>query len=130
MEQLVIGAVRGKPTTSGSRTGHFRSRERAQTPMPLCDSDSNSGESSQVPESGSDATRETDFEREIEDLSSFEGNDSSTEMALIAQSFEQVTHQPQTTAPTGTSQFDATESGTETTGMSMSSQDATLSEVG
>ena len=32
MEQMVIAAVRGAPITSGSRTDHFKTRSRAQTP--------------------------------------------------------------------------------------------------
>ena len=117
MEQLVIGAVRGKPATLTSRHDIFVPGREPKLPYHWV----NFGGSSQAPESGSDATRETKFEREIEDLSSFEGSHSSTEMALIAQSFGQpneVTNLPQTTAPTGASQFDATEGGTETAGMS------------
>ena len=49
MEQLVIGAVKGKPATSSSRTEHFRSRIRAETPMPMRDSEFISGECTQEP---------------------------------------------------------------------------------
>ena len=40
MEQMVIGAVRGAPVTSSSRTDHFKIRPRAQTPGPGLQSDS------------------------------------------------------------------------------------------
>ena len=34
MERMVIGAIKGAPITSESRTGHFKLRQRAQTPGP------------------------------------------------------------------------------------------------
>ena len=50
MERMVIDAVKGAPTTAPSRTAHFRSRDRAQTPGPMDESGSSLSESeSEVP---------------------------------------------------------------------------------
>ena len=43
MEKMVSGAVKGAPATAESRTDHFRSRHRAQTPHPHRDSDTSEG---------------------------------------------------------------------------------------
>ena len=127
MEQLAIGAVKRKPATSSSQTEHFRSQVRVQTHMPMCNSDSNSGESSQKPESGPDSIGEFDSRREIEELSAFDGSDSSTEMALIVEFFKRTIRQPLTTTPIDNPQPETTDKGPESTGKS--SQDITLSDV-
>ena len=91
MEKMVLGAVRGAPATAESRTAHFRSRHRAQTPHPRMDSDTSEGgtESDSYvgpPDPGSSGTSAG------EDMSvSYGESDSAAEMALIAESFQKST---------------------------------------
>ena len=83
MEKMVLGAVRGAPTTAESRTDHFRSRYRAHTPHPRIDSDTSEGGTesdlcSGPPVPGSSGTSAG------EDMStSYEESDSAAEMAFI-----------------------------------------------
>ena len=91
MEKIVLGAGRGTPTTAESRTDHFRSRHRAQTPHPRVDSDTSEGgtESDSYcgpPGRGSSGTSAA------EDMSmSYGESDSAAEMASIAESFQKST---------------------------------------
>ena len=83
--------MRGAPTTAQSRTDHFRSRHRAQTPHPHMDSDTSEGGTeshlcSGLPVPGSSGTSAG------EDMTtSYEESDSAAEMALIAESFQKST---------------------------------------
>ena len=95
--------------------------------MTMPDSESNFGESLQEPESGSDALGEFVSGGENEDLSSFDDDDSSTEMVLIAESFKRTNSEPLTATPTEYLQLEMTEKEVESTGIS--SQDVTLFEV-
>ena len=68
MERMVIDAVQGKPTVAPSRTAHFYSGRRAQTPGPGCAGDL----------SGSDTEGEATLKRkDMEPSSSGETGDSS-----------------------------------------------------
>ena len=78
-------------------------------------------------ESGSDSIRKFGSGGEIEDLSSFDGSDSSTEMASIDESIRRRTCEPLKVTPTEKLQFEITEKEAEP--MGMSSQDVTMSEV-
>ena len=87
---MVIDAVRGRPAIAPSRTAHFYSGRRAQTPGPAAMGDS----------SGSDTEREATLgdrdvgstETEMTGESSYYGEtDSATEMDLITKSFKKVT---------------------------------------
>ena len=126
MEKMVIDAVRGRPAIAPSRTAHFYSGRRAQTPGPAAMGDS----------SGSDTEREATLgdrdvgstETEMTGESSYYGEtDSATEMDLITKSFKKVTQGQGAPEPQTPSQdisqdveIDAPES---------SSQDDTLLEV-
>ena len=44
IDQMILDAVRGRPTTTPSRTDHFRSRTRASTPFRQAGSDSSDAE--------------------------------------------------------------------------------------
>ena len=126
MEQMVIGAVRGAPVTSSSRTGHFRNRPRAQTPGPGLHSDSEgSSHSENFPESGTDTSAGSSSEQEDRGLDSSNNTDSSGEMALISQAFKEPFRPASTSC--GTTQDDPPQAGFESA--DQSSLDATLSEL-
>ena len=95
-ERMVIGAVKGAPVTSESRTGHFKLRRRAQTPGPGQQEDSS--ESSQDATHsgfGTDTSEEVSTDREVRELDSFNDSDSPGEMALISRAFKE----PSSTVP-------------------------------
>ena len=122
MEKMVLDAVRGQPTTSQSRTDHFRTRARAQTPARGESSDSNFGS-----ESDSESIGRTLPSQALEDVTSCEESDGTTEMALIAASFgKQATVRP----PVASSSKRPTVVSSDETGLSdYTSQDVTLSEI-
>ena len=126
MEQMVIGAVRGAPVTSSSRTDHFRVRPRAQTPGPGLHSDSeDSSRSENFPESGTDTSAGSSSGQEDRGLDSSNDTDSSGEMALISQAFKEP-FRPASTLRKAT-RDDPSQAGFEST--DQSSLDATLSEL-
>ena len=126
MEQMVIGAVRGAPVTSSSRTDHFRVRPRAQTPGPGLHSDSeDSSHSENFPGSGTDTSAGSSSGQEDRGLDSSNDTDSSGEMALISQAFKEP-FRPAST-PRKATQDDPSQAGFEST--EQSSLDATLSEL-
>ena len=126
MEQMVIGAVRGAPVTSSSRTDHFRIRPRAQTPGPGLHSDSDGSlRSENFPESGTDTSVGTSSGQEDRGLDSSNDTDSSGEMALISQAFKEPFRPASTSC--GTTQNDPSQAGFESA--EQSSLDATLSEL-
>ena len=126
MEQMVIGAVRGAPVTSSSRTDHFRVRPRAQTPGPGLHSDSeDSSRSENFPESGTDTSAGSSSGQEDRGLDSSNVTDSSGEMARISQAFKEP-FRPAST-PRKATQDDPSQAGFEST--DQSSLDATLSEL-
>ena len=86
MEQMVIGAVKGKPATTPSRTGQFRSR--AQTPRPQQAGSSSSEGFLTDPGQDSEASGDFSALLEVGGISMPEDNVSSGEMALIADSFK------------------------------------------
>ena len=49
MERMILDAVRGSPTTAPSRTCHFKSGTRAQTPFRYVESDSSDAETGDLP---------------------------------------------------------------------------------
>ena len=81
VERMILDAVRGSPTTTPSRTGHFKSGTRAQTPLRYVDSDSSDAETGDLPTV--DSEQNTTDQGELGDSSSFGENDSAGEMALI-----------------------------------------------
>ena len=126
MEQMVIGAVRGAPVTSSSRTDHFRVRPRAQTPGPGLHSDSeDSSRSENFPESGTDTSAGSSSGQEDRGLESSNDTDSSREMALISQAFKEPFRPASTSRKT--TQDDPSQAGFESA--EQSSLDATLSEL-
>ena len=91
MKKMVLGAVRGAPTTAQSRTDHFRSRHRARTPYLHMDSDiSEAGTESDLcsgrPVPGSSGTSAGG-----DMTTSYEQSDTAGKMALIAESFQKST---------------------------------------
>ena len=126
MEQMMIGAVRGAPVTSSSRTDHFRIRPRAQTPGPGLHSDTDGRPGSEnFPESGTDTSVGTSSGQEDRGLDCSNDTDSSGEMALISQSFKEP-FRP-VSASCGTTQNDPSQADSESA--EQSSLDATLSEL-
>ena len=119
---MVTDAVKGKPTTAPSRTAHFQSRGRAQTPGP------GRHRSTSSSESDSDAPTRVEPEGPNDlDGSSFYGeSDSATEMALISETFSRTTKPgPDPSEPTMDNVVAS--SGVDTT--EISSQDNTLSQL-
>ena len=85
MEKMVVDAVRGKPTIAPSKTSHFLSRNRAQTPGRWDQSDHSSSEADY--DSNADSRAITPTSAGDTGNSSFDGeSDSATEMALISAS--------------------------------------------
>ena len=112
MEQMVIGAVRGAPVTSSSRTDHFRIRPRAQTPGPGLHSDTDGSPGSEdFPESGTDTSVGTSSGQEDRGLDCSNDTDSSGEMALISQAFKEP-FRP-VSASCGTTQHDPSQTDSE-----------------
>ena len=92
-ERMVIDAVRGSPTVAPSRTAHFHSKGRCQTPMRRSPSGSSETESEE--EGATAAARQPDSSSEGTGESSYyEESDSATEMDLITQSFKKTTVPP------------------------------------
>ena len=90
MERMVIGAVKGAPVTSESRTGHFKLQRRAQTPGP--GQQENSSDCSQDATHFGfrpDTSEEVSTDREVREMDSFNDSDSSGEMILISQAFKE-----------------------------------------
>ena len=125
MEQMVIGAVKGKLVTSSSRTGQFKSR--AQTPRPY-QAGSSSSEGF-LTDPGQDTEASGDFSAllEVEGISMPEDSDSSGEMALIANSFKRSSIENTRPAQQSSTLLESVGRGDESTGQR--SLDATLSEL-
>ena len=126
MEQMVIGAVKGAPVTSSSKTDHFKIRPRAQTPGPGLQSDSEDSSRAEYHSGpGTDTSEESSAGRESKGLESFNETDSSGEMAPITEAFKE----PFSCVPCsrGVARADPTQVGFEFT--EQSSFDATLSEL-
>ena len=85
MERMVVDAVRGNPTVAPSRTAHFYSGRRAQTPGPGNDGDS-SGSETETEAVLVAKDSELSSSGETGDSSYYEESDSATEMALIYRS--------------------------------------------
>ena len=89
MERMVIDAVRGSPTVAPSRTAHFLSKGRCQTPMRRAPGNSSETESEE--EGATAVTRQPDSSSEGTGESSYyEESDSATEMDLITRSFKKL----------------------------------------
>ena len=127
MERMVIGAVKGTPATAPSRTKHFLTRTRAQTPKPLQSGNSSSEEATTDP--GQDSESHGDFSAlyEVGDISMPEDSDSSGEMALIADTFRKSTYDSAGIGQKPHSHSSSAVEEVESTGHS--SMDATLSEL-
>ena len=125
MEQMILDAVRGRPTALPSRTDTFRSRSRAATPFRQADSDTSDAEAETLTSGESD---DQDAQRHGETGdSSFSGeSDSAGEMTLITASYKSVAPLSQTRTEPATTAIGADQRGQDT---DPSSQDATLSEV-
>ena len=126
MERMVIDAVRSKPTVAPSRTAHFYSGRRAQTPGP-----GSAGDSSESDTEGEATLRGKNTglssSGEIVESSYYGETDSATGMDLITKSFKRTTNVQDTPVPQSSSQ-DVQED-IETDAPEYSSQDATLLEV-
>ena len=125
MEQMVIGAVRGKPATAPSRTGQFRSR--AQSPRPQqVGSTSSEGF---ITDPGQDSEASGDFSALLETggISMLDDTDSSGEMALIADSFRKTSNKDVRPEQHSSIPLEPVGRGDEST--RQSSLDAILSEV-
>ena len=123
MEQMILDAVRGRPTALPSRTDTFRSRARAATPFRQAESDSSDAEAGTFT-SGESDDQDTQRHAETGDSSFSGGSDSGGEMALMSASYKPVTSH--TWAETATMVVSDDLRGQDT---DPSSQDATLSEV-
>ena len=125
MEQMILDAVRGKPTALPSRTESFRSRARASTPFRPADSDSSDTEVERFTSGESD---DQDTQRRINTGdSSYSGeSDSAGEMALITATYKPCTQQNRPPPELVTPFVSGEQGGMDT---DLSSQDATLSEV-
>ena len=123
MERMVLDAVRGTPAVAPSRTAHFQSRGRAQTPARRYGDESSMSETDSDPntQTGADSSGGTGE-------SSFLGeSDSATEMALISETFRQAPTLPQASSFTVVHPSEQRTIETENSGVS--SQDATLLEI-
>ena len=126
MERMVIDAVRGSPTVAPSRTAHFQSKGRCQTPIRRAPSDSSETESEgegtsateRQPDSSSEDTGESSY---------YEDSDSATESDLITKSFKRVS--VPLTKGSGSTQISSGQQQTETDTSEFSSQDTTLQEI-
>ena len=126
MERMVVDASRGNPTVAPSRTAHFYSGRRAQTPGPGNDGDSSGSETeSEAVLVAKDS--ELSSSGETGDSSYYEESDSATEMALISKSFKKTADTQGTSLPKTPISNAPGESGTGT--LEYSRQDATLLEV-
>ena len=125
MEQMILDAVRVRPTALPSRTDTFRSRARAATPFRQVESDSSDAEAGTFTSGKSD---DQDTQRHVETgNSSFSGeSDSAGEMALISASYKPAARTSHTWAETATMAVRDDQRGQDT---DPSSQDATFSEV-
>ena len=125
MERMILDAVRGSPTTAPSRTGHFKSGTRAQTPFRCVDSDSSDAETGGLPTVDSEPDT-TDY-GELGDSSSVGESDSAGEMALISATFKAPIKKTGVQIVSSTDQPETVLPGSQDT--DRSSQDVTLSEV-
>ena len=126
MERMVIGAIKGAPITSESRTGHFKLRQRAQTPGPgQQEESSDSSRDASHSGFGTDTSDDAGTGGEERELGLFNDSDSSGEMALISQAFKEPCIPTPIARDTPTA--DSTNEGFESAGRS--SLDATLSEL-
>ena len=115
VERMVIEAVKGKTSTTPSRTSHFQTKRRAQTPERWIHSDSKqetSGHSGAASASGSEDLGDTSYDGET---------DSATEMALISNTFKPMSEINQ--------EHPTTEEPNPEQATEHSSQDATLLEL-
>ena len=126
MEQIVTDSVRGKPTVTPSRTAHFYSVRRAQTPGPGNLEDS-SGSDTEGEATLKSKDTELSSSGETGDSSYYGESDNATEMDLIIKSFKRTTNAKDVQLPQ-TSNSNLQE-GVETDTPGYSSQDATLLEV-
>ena len=126
MEQMVIGAVRGKPATAPPRTGQFRSKTQPSMPRPH----QSGGSSSEgfLTDPGVDSEGSGDFSALFEagEFPLLGDSDSAEEMALIADSFKRSTGE-QVSLNQQSVQRGQADEGADSTGQS--SLDATLSEL-
>ena len=124
MEQMILDAVRGRPTALPSRTDTFCSRARAATPFRQMESDSSDAEAGTITSGESD---DQDTQRHVETGDSFSGeSDSAGEIALISASYKPAARTSHTWAETAPMAVNDDQRGQDT---DPSSQDATLSEV-
>ena len=126
MERMVIDAVRGKPTVAPSRTAHFYSGKRAQTPGPGSVGDS-SGSDTEEDTTLRGKNSEPSSSGETGDSSYYGETDSATEMDLITKSFKKSTSAQDVPDPQLSSQEVQRDTDTDTP--NYSSQGATLLEV-
>ena len=126
MERKVIDAVRGFPTVAPSRTAHFQSKGRCQTPMRRAPDDSSGTESEE--EGTSAMAHQPGSSPEDTGESSYYGkSDSATEIDLITKSFKSVSA-PHTKGSDST-QTSSGQQQTEPDMSEFSSQDTTLLEI-
>ena len=126
MERMILDAVRGSPTIAPSRTDHFKSRTRAQTPYREADSDSSDAETGDLPTTDSEG-HDTIDRGTLGDSSSFGESHSAGEMALISASFKTSVKTTDVPIVSPTEQLGVMQTGSQET--DRSSQDITLSEV-
>ena len=125
MERTVIDAVRGSLTVAPSRTAHFLSKGRCETPMRRAPSDSSETESEE--EGATAVTRQPDSSSEGTGESSYyEESESATEMDLITRSFKKTAVPLQTP---GEVQPSSGQQQNEPDMSEFSSQDTTLKEL-
>ena len=126
MERMILDAVRGSPTIAPSRTDHFKSRTRAQTPYRQVDSESSDAETGDLPTTDSEG-HDTIDRGTLGYSSSFGESDSAGEMALISASFKTSVKTTDVPIVSPTEQPGVMQTGSQET--DRSSQDITLSEV-
>ena len=126
MERMVVDAVKGMPTSTPSRTEHFRFRTRASTPFRVVESDSSDAESTDMSKTKPAETDSSDL-GDFDESAAFEDSDSAGELALIASNFQksnitsqQTSQQPVTSLTSPPQNPESAE---------YSGQDATLREV-
>ena len=102
MEKMVIGAVKGRPATTPSRTDKFRTRARSFTPDSNTSVRSDSEGTSAEYGLGSESRADTSLSQDVSGFLDPNESDSATEMALINQALGIADSRgsPQTPQPT------------------------------
>ena len=122
IERMILDALKCTPTTAQSRTDHFKSKARAQTPMRRVDSDS-----SLSSHTDTETFRQPGLEIDPGDITSCGESDGDIERALISESFKKSSAIDTVPVSTTTSGIHTSSEGFESSGATI--QDVTFSEI-